>query len=96
MRSMNASYCALYDMGKTRAKEPAHFAANVRFAKLGADCATEGKSVASAVAEFVNENHFAVVLAARHTSWNDILSLAIHQFLRERQPWTSHRNAGTG
>jgi two-component system sensor histidine kinase KdpD len=77
------------DMGQdTSEANQRTLAANVRFAEnVGASIVRlKGKSVASAVAEFVNEKHISQVVFGRSATqgWKRYFYLlAIHQFLRD-------------
>jgi len=89
-QAMNADLFVVYtDLGQdTSETNQRTLAANLRFAEnVGAQVARlKGKSVAAAVAEFVNEKHITQVVfgrSARH-GWKRFFYLsAIHQFLRD-------------
>jgi two-component system sensor histidine kinase KdpD len=88
--AMNAQLFVVYtDMGQdTSEANQRTLAANVRFAEnVGATVVRlKGKSVAHAVAEFVNEKHITQVVFGRSATrgWKRYFYLsAIHQFLRD-------------
>jgi len=89
-QAMNAELFVVYiDLGQdTSDTNQRTLAANVRFAEnVGAKVVRlEGKSVAEAVAEFVNEKHITQVVFGRSATrgWKRYFYLsAIHQFLRD-------------
>jgi two-component system sensor histidine kinase KdpD len=89
-RAMNAELFVVYtDLGQDSSEENQHtLAAYVRFAEnVGATMARlKGKSVAHAVAEFVNEKHITQVVFGRSATrgWKRYFYLsAIHEFLRD-------------
>ncbi len=89
-QAMNAELSVIYiDMGQDASEANQRtLAANLRFAEnVGAKVAQlEGKSVASAAAEYVNRNHITQVVFGRSATrgWKRFFYLsAIHQFLRD-------------
>jgi two-component system sensor histidine kinase KdpD len=87
---MNAEFFVVYtDMGQdSNEANQRTLAANVRFAEnVGAAVVRlKGKSVAHAVAEFVNQKHITQVVFGRSATrgWKRYFYLsAIHQFLRD-------------
>jgi two-component system sensor histidine kinase KdpD len=89
-QAMNAELFVVYiDLGQDSSEANQRtLAANVRFAEnVGARVVRlEGKSVAEAVAEFVNEKHITQVVFGRSATqgWKRYFYLsAIHQFLRD-------------
>ena len=89
-QAMNAELFVVYtDLGQDSSEANQRtLAANVRFAEnVGASMVRlKGKSVAEAVAEFVNEKHITQVVFGRSATrgWKRYFYLsAIHQFLRD-------------
>jgi len=89
-QAMNAELFVVYtDLGQDKSEENQRtLNANIRFAEnVGARVArVPGKSVAEAVAEFVNEKHITQVVFGRSATrgWKRYFYLsAIHQFLRD-------------
>ncbi len=90
-QAMNAELFVVYtDLGQDKSEENQRtLNANIRFAEnVGAIAGDvwQGKSVAEAVAEFVNEKHITQVVFGRSATrgWKRYFYLsAIHQFLRD-------------
>jgi two-component system, OmpR family, sensor histidine kinase KdpD len=103
VQAMNAELFVVYtDLGLDNSEANQRtLAANVRFAEnVGATIVRlKGKTVAHAVAEFVNEKHITQVVFGRSATrgWKRYFYLsAIHQFLRDTRSRRAHRHPGTG